>query len=596
MEWNHELMASAIWLGKAFIISVIGMALTVLALGKYSVWGRKFKQVAWAFFDPTRDRLPLAWMAIIIFMTLFAVRMNVLFSFWYNDFYASMQALDQPKFWFSLSLFAILATIHVCRALINYYLQQTFLLRWRTWLNESLVERWLEKQAYYRSNFVGTCADNPDQRIQQDITDFTEKSMELSMGMLNAIVSVFAFTLMLWDLSGTLSLLGQEIPRGMVFALYAYVIVTSIFAFQIGRPLIGLNFLNEKLNANFRYALVRLREYGESIAFYRGENVERNGLAVRFTAIIDNYRARITRSLKFQGFNLTISQTAVVFPIIIQAKRLFSKQITLGDLMQTIKAFDQLEEALSFFRSSYDNFATYRAVIDRLAGFVDSMQETTELSGAVLTENGRLFAINGLTVRKPASDVLVEDLTLTLPQATALLIRGRSGIGKTTLLRAVAGLWPYAEGGIVRPDGQRALFLPQKPYLPLGSLRQALYYPGTEQTGDAATEVLHRCHLAHLITRLDEEADWTRILSLGEQQRVAVARALLNQPDILFLDEASSAMDEGLEHAMYGLLRDALPTTIFVSVGHRSSLIEFHTHELELLGEGRWRFGTLAAA
>ena len=596
MDWNHELMASAVWLGKAFIISVVGMTLTVLALGKYTVWGRRFKQISWAFFDPRREKLPMVWLAALIFMTLFAVRMNVLFSFWYNDFYGSMQALDQPKFWFSLSLFAVLATIHVCRALINYYLQQTFLLRWRTWLNESLVERWLDRQAYYRSNFVSSSADNPDQRIQQDITAFAESSMTLSMGMLNSVVSIFAFTLILWNLSGTLAVFGQEIPRGMVFAVYLYVIVASVFAFQIGRPLIGLNFLNEKLNANFRYALVRLREYGESIAFYRGEGVERNGLATRFAAIIANYRALIARSLKFQGYNLTISQTAVVFPIIIQAKRLFSKQITLGDLMQTIQSFGQVEDALSFFRSSYDDFATYRAVINRLAGFVDCMQDATQLGGATLKSDSGSIAITRLTVRKPAADVLVENLSFALPQSTALLIRGRSGIGKTTLLRAVAGLWPYAEGDITRPEGRHALFLPQKPYLPLGSLRQALFYPGVEQAGEAASEVLRRCHLAHLTSRLNEEADWTRILSLGEQQRVAIARVLLNRPDILFLDEASSAMDEGLEHAMYALLRESLPTTIFISVGHRSSLLEFHTHELELLGEGRWRFGELATA
>lgn len=247
-------------------------------------------------------------------MTLFSVRMNVLFSFWYNGFYSAMQNLDGKAFWFMLFVFSVLATIHVARALINFYLQQAFLIRWRTWLTNSLIERWLDKQAYYRSQFVPESADNPDQRIQQDVESFVSSSLSLSMGLLDAVVSLFAFTIILWNLSGALALLGVEIPRAMVFMVYAYVIVATVFAVKIGRPLIALNFLNEKLNANFRYALVRLREYGESIAFFRGETVERNNLLTRFAGVIANMWAIVFRSLKFQGFNLAISQAAVVFP------------------------------------------------------------------------------------------------------------------------------------------------------------------------------------------------------------------------------------------------------------------------------------------
>jgi putative ATP-binding cassette transporter len=384
-------------------------------------------------------------------------------------------------------------------------------------------------------------------------------------------------------------LFGVEIPRAMVYLVYLYVIVATVFAVWIGRPLIRLNFLNEQLNANFRYALIRLREYGESIAFFRGEKIERGNLLTRFASVIHNVWALVYRSLKFQGFNLAISQTAVVFPFIVQAPRLLAGKIALGDMMQTAQAFGQVQDALSFLRSSYDEFARYRAVLNRLTGFLDSMDAAALLPTVHIVSSQHSVNIDALTVRTPSNVVLVENLNLKLDANTALLIRGRSGVGKTTLLRAVAGLWPYVDGNVTRPIETDALFLPQKPYLPLGSLRGALYYPAASQENEHAADVLQQCHLGHLTARLDETADWSSILSLGEQQRLAIGRALLGRPQVVFLDEASSAMDEGLEHAMYRLLREALPKSILVSVGHRSSLLEFHTQELTLLGDGMWR-------
>ncbi len=588
-------MASLIWLGKAFAISLIGMAGVAALLGRYTVWGRQFLRISAAYFNPRVSLLPLVWLAVIVFMTLFAVRMNILFSFWYNGFYSAMQSLDAAAFWRMLGLFGILATVHVARALINFYLQQSFQIRWRTWLTHVLIERWLSRQAYYRSQFVPSNADNPDQRIQQDVESFVGSTLSLSMGLLDAVVSLFAFTIILWNLSGVLEVFGWEIPRAMVFAVYLYVIVATVFALKIGRPLIQLNFLNEKLNANFRYALMRLREYGESIAFYRGEKVERVALMRRFREVIANVWAIIFRSLKFQGFNLAVSQAAVVFPFIVQAPRLLSKQITLGDVMQTAESFSQVQNALSFIRTSYDNFAGYRAVINRLSGFLESMEATKKLPGAHIETDDGLFSVDSLSVRTPAGQLLVEDLTLTVPTQASILIRGKSGVGKTTLLRALAGLWPHTDGSVRRPAGKQALFLPQKPYLPLGTLRAALYYPTSARHDPQTAEILQRCQLGHLVKALDEEDDWSRRLSLGEQQRLAVGRVLLNRPRIVFLDEASSAMDEGLEHAMYELLRQSLPETIMVSVGHRSTLVEFHTRELELLGGGRWQLRELSA-
>jgi len=596
VDWNHELLESLIWLGKAFVLSLIGLAVTATMLARFTGWGRQFWRLTSAYFKPSRSKVPLLWLALIVFMTLFAVRLNVLFSFWYNGFYSAMQNLDAKAFWFMLLVFAVLATIHVVRALLNFYLQQAFQIRWRVWLTKVLIERWTENQGYYRTQFVTQNADNPDQRIQQDVDSFVASSLTLSMGLLDATVSLFAFSIILWGLSGSLALFGVEVPRAMVFMVYLYVIVATVFALKIGRPLIRLNFLNEQLNANFRYALIRLREYGESVAFYRGEAVERTNLLARFGSVIANVWAIVFRSLKFQGFNLAVSQAAVVFPFIVQAPRLLSKQITLGDVMQTAQSFGQVADALSFFRSSYDNFASYRAVIVRLSGFLDSTEAAAQLASAQIEPGWQTLVLDSLTVRTPAEAVLVDKLSFVLPKASSLLIRGKSGIGKTTLLRAVAGLWPYVDGKITRPTENHSLFLPQKPYLPLGSLRQALHYPAPVPADNSAAEVLHQCHLGHLLTHLDEEADWARTLSLGEQQRLAVGRVLLNRPQLVFLDEASSAMDEGLEYAMYQLLRQSLPETILVSVGHRSSLLEFHTQELELLGDGLWRLLDLPSA
>jgi vitamin B12/bleomycin/antimicrobial peptide transport system ATP-binding/permease protein len=590
VDWNDQLLTSLIWLGEAFVISSIGLIITVYLLAQFTGWGRLVRRISWAYFTPSRSALPLAWLAVIVLMTLFSVRLSILFSFWYNGFYSAMQKLDAKAFWYMMVVFATLATVYVVRALLSVYLRQAFLIRWRIWLTNMLMERWLRKQNYYRSQYVPQRVDNPDQRIQQDVGSFVDSSLSLSMGLLDSVVSLFSFSIILWGLSGSLALFGWKIPRAMVFLVYLYVLVSTVFAVRIGRPLIRLNFLNEQFSASFRYALIRLREYGESIAFYRGEAVERVNLGMRFGKVIHNMWAILFRSIKFQGFNFAVSQAAVVFPFIVQAPRLLSRQITLGDVMQTAQSFGQVESALSFFRSSYDDFAGYRAVVNRLSGFLDLTEFAERLGRVRMEHDGERIEVRSLTVRTPAHVPLVKDLSLELPPASSLLIRGQSGVGKTTLLRAIAGLWPYVEGTIARPFDQQSLFLPQKPYLPLGTLRSSLFYPRIPPQADGqAAAMLHRCHLGHLVARLDEEDDWTRILSLGEQQRLAIARVLLNRPQVVFLDEGSSAMDEGLEHAMYRLLRETLPAATLISVGHRSSLLGFHTRGLELLGEGKWR-------
>lgn len=667
MDWKQILTDSGIWLLQAYLITTIISAIAVWVLARRTVWGRQFWNLAADYFSPRRDWRPLATLALILFLTLGAVRLGVLFSNWYNTMYTALQKLDENGFWMAMLLFAVLATVHVLRSLIDFYIQQAFTIRWRVWLNEKMLSRWLDKQAYYRSQYLTTPVDNPDQRIQQDVATFTEMSLTLSMGVVNALVSTFAFTFILWNLSGPLAIGGLEIPRAMVFLVFVYVLVATIFAVRIGRPLILLNFLNERFNADYRYALVRLREYAESIAFYAGEKVEGALLRNRFAHVISNAWAIVYRSLKFLGFNFSVTQAAVVFPFIIQAQRFFTQQISLGDLMQTSQAFGQLQDNLSFFRNAYDNFATYRATLDRLTGFSKALDESRALPEPDVRTEGTILAIRGLSVETPAGSPLLKGLDLDVAPGKPLLIRGPSGSGKTTLLRAIAGLWPYSVGTITRPEGG-VLFLSQKPYLPLGSLRAALHYPqplgdtgevelqagirhqqqvakdsmrqgsnnldsllgaqmgvlasepeisalplgehaimeraswrenaaGGGLSGGAAPAaadpapgraeaVLKQVQLGHLVDRLDEVADWGRILSLGEQQRLAFGRLLLARPHAAFLDEATSAMDEGLEDAMYRLVRDCLPDMVLVSVGHRSTLTRHHASQLSLKGHG----------
>jgi len=589
MDWSRELLSSSLWLAKAYGITTVLFLLTGWLLIRTTQWGRQFWSLTGAFFSPRRSLKSLGVIAVVLFFTLAAVRVDVLFSTWYNGMYTALQQLNEKVFWREMWVFAALASVHVVRILLEFYIRQSFTIHWREWLNERLLAHWIEKRAYYRTQYLAHPADNPDQRLQQDITSLVSITLELSMGAVNALVSIFAYTLILWGLSGMFSLLGVQIPHGMVFVIFAYVIVATVFAFKIGRPLVKLNFLNEQLNADYRYALVRVREYAENIAFYCGEKVEGALLRSRFGHIIQNAWAIIFRSLKFQGFNLAISQTAMVFPFIIQAKRFFSKQITLGDMVQTAQAFATLHDNLSFFRNAYDNFAAYRAVLNRLSGFNEAIDNANALPSPAVSQQGSRVALEALSVHRPDGRLLLSEATLEIESGAPLLIRGRSGVGKTTLLRALAGLWPYCEGKVIRPS-ERVMFLSQKPYLPLGSLRDALYYPDAPPADDdqQARQVLQDIQLSQLVDRLDEPADWGHILSLGEQQRLAFGRLLLGRPQAAFLDEATSAMDEEMEDALYSLLRARLPQMVLVSVGHRSSLLVHHPRQLELYGEGRW--------
>lgn len=592
MDLTTEVVNSASWVAKTFIITFICSGIAVFFLIRITEWGRQFWSLAQDYFSPKRSVYPILGFSLILILTLFSVRIDVVFSQWYNEMYDSLQKLDENKFWEMIIWFSIIASVNLVNVLIIYYIKQRFLIQWRKWLNANLLDKWLDNHAYYKTQYNYNQLDNPDQRIQQDIQNYVSSSLSLSTGVISSIVSVVAFTGILWNLSGSMNIAGIEIPHLLVFLVFIYVLVTSVFAFKLGRPLIKLNFDNEKFNADYRYSLIRLKEYAESIAFYRGEKIERALLDSQFAKVIQNVWKIVFRTLKLSGFNVVVSQISVIFPFLIQAHRFFSKQITLGDMVQTAQAFGQVHSSLSFFRNSYDEFTAYRATLNRLSGFVNAINSCHQGGNVEHHHHSDTITFNQIELRKPDGTSLLQPLNLSINPGEKVLIQGVSGAGKTTLLRTIAGLWRYADGVVHCPEDR--LFLSQRPYLPQGSLLGALYYPQQIPTDKnvelEAQQILHQVHLGHLADKLNDTNDWNHTLSPGEQQRLAIARLLLHKPAVAFLDEATASMDEGLEFEMYQLINQVLPNSTIISVGHRSTLVNHHTHHLLLNEDGSWNF------
>ena len=621
LDWAHELVPSLVWILKAWAISAVLTMVVLFLLGRFTLWGRQYWRVTGEYFTGRQSLMRWVWLGVLLLSTMIAVRINVLLSYYSNDLFEALQmaftargASDQTAresairgFWFSLVVFAILATIYISRVMLDIYLTQRFIIRWRTWLTDRMTGDWLTGRAYYRARFTDTDTDNPDQRIQQDVDVFTTgvgampnspmvgSSSMLLFGAINSVANVVSFIPILWGLSGPVTLFGITLDRALFWVAFIYVFFATFIAFYIGRPLIRLSFRNESTNAAFRYALVRLRDAAEAVGFYRGENVERGLLRRRYDAIIDNYRAFVRRTIGLAGWNLTMSQILSPLPLLVQAPRLFDGEITFGDVTQSSSAFSNISDSLSFFRNAYDSFAAYRASIIRLHGMVETDQIARELPSleTVPSTDGSV-ELRRVEVRTPSGSQLVDPLDLRLEPGEGLVITGASGTGKTTLLRSLAQMWPYTSGTLIRPvDGHQTMFLSQLPYVPLGDLRTVVSYPAN--SGEISDEDLQRMlssmALSHLSGRLNEVQDWAKVLSPGEQQRVAFARVILNKPMAVFLDEATSALDEGLEYAVYDLVRTELPDTILVSVSHRPSVEQHHGRHLELLGEGEWRLG-----
>jgi putative ATP-binding cassette transporter len=623
LDWGHELLTSLQWIGQAWLIAAVATLLICVLIAKYTVWGRQFWRITGDYFKGPESVRVWLWLAVILLSVMIGVRLTVLFSFQGNDMMTALQAVagglamgnDEVRnsgrdgFYMSMIVFSVLAFLHVARIMFDLFITQRFMLAWRAWLTDRLTGDWLDGKAYYRGRFIDDTIDNPDQRIQYDIDIFTAgvgglpntpgnaSTSTLLFGGVNAIASMISFTAILWNLSGSLTLpfVNYELPKAMFFILIAYVLFASIIAFWVGRPIIWLSFRNEKFNAAFRYALVRLRDASEAVAFYRGEVAERTGLRKLFEPIVANYKRWINRMLGFYGWNLSMSQIIVVPPYLFQFPRFFEGEITLGAMTQTASAFGSIEDGLSFFRNAYDAFAGYRASIIRLDGLLTANEEGRALPEITTTPcSDGTVELNDIEVRTPDGKQLVKPLDLRLEVGDTLAVKGESGSGKTTLLRSLAELWPFTTGTLTRPCGpNETMFLSQMPYVPLGNLRAVVSYPTEEGDIDDGTlkRTLEQVALPHLVHRLDEVEDWAKVLSPGEQQRIAFARILLTKPKAVFLDESTSALDEGLEYLLYTLIRTELPDTILVSVSHRKALEQHHTHELELLGEGEWRFG-----
>ncbi len=622
LDWGNEVVASLIWVAKAWLISAVAMIAVLALLARFTSWGRQYWRITGPYFIGRQSISVWLLVGVLLLSVMFSVRMDVLFSYYGNDQYSALQVAFEGAsagndavrdsgirgFWFSILVFALLVLTYLAQTLLDLYLMQFFIIRWRVWLTDRLTSDWLDGRAYYCGRFIDDPIDNPDQRIQQDIDVFTTgtgpetntptvgTSTTLLFGAVYSIVSVVAFTPILWNLAGPLTFLGVTVPKALFWIVLLFVAVATAVSFWIGRPIIRLSFRNEMTNAAFRYALVRVRDAAEAVGFSRGERVEGIGLSDRFARIIVNYRALVWRGVAFLGWNKAMSQIVDPLPLIVQAPRLFAGEINLGDVSQSSSAFRSVQGSLSFFRAVYDSFASYRATIIRLDGLLTANETARALNKlTVEVSTGGAVEIDGVAVRSPAGDTLVGGLAVRLAAGGSLVITGRSGTGKTTLLRSLAQMWPYASGTVRYPSDEGAMFLPQLPYAPLGDLRTVVCYPATADSLDdkEIRSALDAVALGHLGARLDETADWSKVLSPGEQQRVAFARVLLNAPRAVFLDESTSALDEGQEFALYRTLRDRLPHCIVVSVSHRSTVEQHHDDRLELLGSGEWRLAPI---
>ena len=547
----------------------------------------------------------------VIAIELLIVAINVMLNQWNNRFYNALQERNWDNFVWELLFFCALAAAFIVLAVYKLYLNQWLQIRWRRWMTRQYLDRWLANANHYRMQLLGDAADNPDQRISEDINLFIDRTLTLTVGLLSAIVTLFSFIVILWTLSAAAPLLlfgtSFVIPGYLVWAALLYAMVGTALTHLVGWPLVGLNFRQQRFEADFRFNLVRVRENSEQIALLRGESDEREQLLDRFGRVVGNFMQIMLRTKKLTFLTASYTQVATIFPFIVISPAYFAGTIQLGGLMQTASAFTSVQTALSFFVDAYRQLAEWRAVIARLDGFnvaVESAQAaaTAKPGIEVVSHTGKdAIRIDDLVVRLPQGGALVAADDLVIAAGERVLVTGSSGAGKSTLFRAIAGTWPFGAGTIHVPKGAKVMTLPQRPYFSIGTLAAAVTYPaepGTFST-EVLAEVITAVGLPALAGRLTEEAHWNRMLSLGEQQRLGIARAILQAPDYLFLDEATASLDESAEAAIYRLLDERLPHTTIVSIGHRSTLSAFHGRGIALVRDGdfhRMREAGLAPA
>ena len=539
----------------------------------------------------------------IIALTLGVVFMLVQLNQWYNIFYSALQNYEKVKIFSELFHFSWLAFIYIILAVYAFYLQQVLIINWRRWLTNEYIDEWLNHKTYYRLQMFGTATDNPDQRISEDVRMFVEYTLRFGIGILKAFTTFASFVVILYNLSGPLQfkLAGMDIhiPGYLVWTALLYSIIGTWLTYKVGNKLVGLNFVQQKYEADFRFAMMRMRENAESVAFYSGEGHEGGVFKKRFSLLLNNFWSIIKKQKQLTWLNSWYSQIAIIFPLVVAMPRYLAKEITLGGLMQISSAFGRVQESLSYFVDMYvqeslsyfvdmySSIAEWQAVVERLTGFGLHMQQVKQENAQqdLQRKPGASDAIvaTDMDVTLPDESAVLQNVSFTLETGTNVLIKGLSGSGKSTLLRALAGIWPYVKGTLEIPEESKLMFIPQRPYLPLGTLKESLLYPGTEsRTDEELKQLMEDCCIGYLYEKLYLEADWSHVLSVGEQQRLAFVRALIYKPVWLFLDEASSALDEETEAKVYTLLMEEAQQTTLVSVGHRSTLNKYHQKVLYL--------------
>ena len=557
---------------------------------------KRFFATLWALTKPywvSKQRgTGLILLGTVVGLALMLVWLEVRFNEWNRDFYNTFETRDQHEFYRQLGLFGVLAVIYIVTGVYRQYYQQMLLIEWRTWLTENYLADWLKDRAYYRLQLLDKGTDNPDQRIADDLNIFVDLTLSLSLGLLSAMVTLVSFVGILWLISGPITLGGFTIPGYMVWVAVVYAVVGTWLTHVIGQRLININFEQQRQEANFRFALMRLRENAEGVALYRGEADESKNFRARFAGVIAIWWAKMLKQKQLSWFTIFYAQLAIIFPFFVAAPRFFSGAMPLGGIFQIASAFGQVQSALSWFITAYPLFANWKATVDRLTSFTEALEraraEAPEGTRAEGDSEARID-LQDVALNLPNGATLLAPTTLALKKNEPVLVSGPSGAGKSTLFRALAGIWPYWKGKIALPKGAKLLFLPQKPYLPIGTLKHAACYPARDEdriTDEEAREALRAVGLGQFENELAREENWAQILSGGEQQRLAFARALLNKPDWLFLDEATASLPEDAQSELYELLRIRLPQATVVSIGHRESLAELHARRLEWKGGG----------
>jgi putative ATP-binding cassette transporter len=556
---------------------------------------KRFFATLWALTKPywvsEKRAVGLTLLATVVGLALLGVWLEVQFNTWNREFYNTFESKDQAEFFRQLGTFTLLAVVYIVNAVYRQYFQQMLMIEWRTWMTERYLADWLRDRAYYRLQLLDRGTDNPDQRIADDLNIFVDLTLSLALGLLSAVVTLVSFVGILWGISGAAAFFGVEIPGYMVWVALVYAIAGTWITHWIGRPLIKIGFEQQRYEANFRFALVRLRENAEGVALYRGEPGELANFRGRFADVIAIWWTKMLKQKQLGWFQSFYGQVAIIFPFVVASPRFFSGAMPLGGIFQIASAFGQVQGALSWFINAYGSFANWKATVDRLTGFAEALEharaEADRLDGDRMEGAPAVLALEELELALPQGRPLLAKTTLTLKQGESVLVTGPSGAGKSTLFRAIAGIWPYWKGKISLPKGATLLFLPQKPYLPIGSLKHAACYPADSAgIADAAVgEALVAAGLRHLAGDLARDENWAQLLSGGEQQRLAIARALLNRPDWLFMDEPTAALPDDAQAALYGLLKEKLPATTLVSIGHREALAAFHSRRIAWQGQ-----------